>query len=251
MISLLRKIHYAYFVFCIVFVFVLFAPFYFTLSRNPRNYLLLNRLRAINSFLCTALAGVFFRFEKERPLSSHQTYIYCANHSSNLDILLFCLLAKGRFHFMGKEELMRNPLLGVFFKTIDIAVARSSKISSFRAFKRAAGNLQQGMSLIIFPEGKIGEEYPPVLHEFKNGPFRLAIEQGIPIVPVSIRNVWELMWDDGSREGSRPGVGQVYVHAPISTEHWLPEQSDELKELVFSKISSKLALSTSPLAQVG
>jgi 1-acyl-sn-glycerol-3-phosphate acyltransferase len=238
--KLLKRVHYYYFICCILVFFVLFSPLYFIFTKTPKYYGLLNKLRTINAFICTAVAGVFFKFEFEQQLDSKQTYIFCANHNSNLDIVLFCLLAKGRFHFMGKEELMKNPILGMFFRTIDIAVYRQSKISAFRAFKKAGENLEKGMSLIIFPEGKIDDQYPPVLHEFKNGPFRLAIEKNIPIVPVSSIDVWKLMWDDGSRYGTRPGIGNIYIHEPISTRILGVESADELKEQVFNKINSKL-----------
>lgn len=141
---------------------------------------------------------------------------------------------------MGKEELMKNPLLGIFFSTIDIAVSRSSKISSFRAFKKAADNLESGMSLIIFPEGKIDDVYPPILQDFKSGPFRLAIEKNIPIVPVSITNVWKVMWDDGSKYGTRPGIVDIYVHEPILTSILAVENDEVLKNEVYNKINSKL-----------
>ena len=239
MIKLLRKIHWAYAVFCILFFFILFWPFYYLGTRSPKYYLILNRLRALHSFLCTALSGIFFNFNFEEKLDRKKTYIYCANHTSNLDIVIFCLLGNGRYHFMGKEELMKNPVLGIFFRTIDIAVSRESKISAFRAFKKAGDNLEKGMSLIIFPEGKIDDAYPPVLQEFKNGPFRLAIEKNIALVPVSI-NIWKLMWDDGMKFGTRPGIGEVYIHAPISTSVLGVESADALKEEVFKKINSKL-----------
>ncbi len=196
-------------------------------------------MRALHAFLSISFAGVSFNFKFEKPLQN-QTYIYCANHTSNLDIVLFCLLAKGKFHFMGKEELKENPVLGLFFKTIDVAVSRDSKLSAFRAFKKVSENLNNGMSLIIFPEGKIDDLYPPILHEFKNGPFKLAIEQKIPIVPVSIQNVWEIMWDNGYKYGTRPGIGQIYVHEPISTAIFATDYADTLKEIVFNKINSKL-----------
>lgn len=194
----------------------------------------------MNAILCTAFAGVFFKFEFEKPLDPQATYIYCANHASNLDIVLFCLLAKGRFHFMGKEELMKNPVLGMFFRTIDIAVSRESKISAFKAFKKAGENLDRGMSLIIFPEGMISDDYPPVLHSFKNGPFRLAIEKNIPIVPVSSINVWKNMWDNGYQYGTKPGIGKIYIHEPISTRTLGVESADILKDEVFKRINSKL-----------
>ena len=240
MIKLLKKLHFFYFTFWIVSFFFLFWPLYYWGTRKPSRYLTLNKLRAIHAFVACALSGVFFRFKFETPLDPKQTYIYCANHTSNLDIVLFCLLAKGRFHFMGKEELMKNPVLGIFFRTIDVAVSRASKISAFRAFKKAGENLDKGMSLIIFPEGKIDDLYPPILHEFKNGPFRLAIEHNVPIVPVSITNVWEIMWDSGFKHGTKPGLGIIYVHEPISTAVLAVESDDALKQEIFNKINSKL-----------
>lgn len=240
MIKLLKKIHSIYFSFWIVFFFFFFWPLYYFGTRKSSRYLFLNRVRRIHAFISTALAGVFIKMDFEKKLDSKKTYIYCANHTSNLDIVLFCLLAKGRYHFMGKEELTKNPVLGMFFRTIDIAVSRESKISAFRAFKKAGENLEKGMSLIIFPEGKIDDLYPPVLHEFKNGPFRLAIEKNIPIVPVSIINVWQIMWDSGFRYGTRPGIVDVYVHEPILTSILAIESADVLKEEIFNKINSKL-----------
>lgn len=240
MIKLLKKIHQVYFSFSLLFFYFLFWPFYYLTSRSPKYYGILNKLRAAHGFLCCASAGVFFKFDLEQQLDSKQTYIFCANHSSNLDIIALCLLAKGRYHFMGKEELLKNPILGLFFRTIDITVNRESKISSFRAFKKAGDNLENGMSLIIFPEGRIDETYPPQLQEFKNGPFRLAIEKNIPIVPVSIVNIWKVIWDNGMKYGTRPGIVNIYVHQPILTNNLDDEGADLLKEEVFRKIGSKL-----------
>lgn len=191
--------------------------------------------------LSSWLTGVFFRFTYERPLDKNQTYIYCANHASNLDIMLFCILAKGKFHFMGKDELRSNPVLKIFFNTIDISVNRESKISAFRAFKRAGDTLEKGWSLIIFPEGKIDStHYPPILHPFKNGPFRLAIEKNIPVVAVSLTDVWKKMWDDGSKYGSTPGICDIYIHKPVDTTDLTTADADFLKERIFDLINSKL-----------
>lgn len=186
--------------------------------------------------MSSALAGFFYRYHYKQQLNWNQPYIVCANHTSNLDISAITLMMQGNFAFLGKEELVRNPVLGMFFRTIDIPVNRESKIASFRAFKKADEYLQQGMSLVIFPEGKIGYEYPPILHEFKNGPFRLAIERQIPIVPVCIDQLWKLMWDDGFKYGSHPGVGQLWVHEPIDTNGMSVDDADLLKEQVYQKL---------------
>ena len=239
MINTLRKIHFWYFLTILIFFFGIFWPTYHLTGRSPKTYGILNFFRAIHSFMAAALAGIFFNIKYEQRLKLGKTYIYCANHTSILDIILFCLLAKGRFHFMGKEELVGNPVLRIFFKTIDISVNRESKISTFRAFKKAKENLDGGMSLIIFPEGKIGENYPPYLHPFKNGPFKLAIESNIEIVPVSIINLWKILWDDGVK-GSRPGIVDVFVHKPIATGIFTAQSENDLKKKVFELINSKL-----------
>ncbi|WP_293298133.1 lysophospholipid acyltransferase family protein [Pedobacter sp. UBA4863] len=240
MIKLFRKLHWVYCLLCLLLFFVLFWPFYYWFTRHPRYYGILNKFRTLHSVLASAFSGIFFKFEFEKRLDKNQTYIFCANHTSNLDIIIFCILARGRYHFMGKEELTKNAVLGIFFKTIDIAVARASKISSFKAFKKAAENLEKGMSLIIFPEGKIDDAYPPVLQDFKSGPFRLAIEKNIPIVPVSIKNLWQVMWDDGAKYGTRPGIVDVYVHEPILTSILAVENDEVLRDEVYGKIEREL-----------
>ncbi|MBC8986916.1 1-acyl-sn-glycerol-3-phosphate acyltransferase [Pedobacter sp. N36a] len=243
MIRLLKHSHRIYSIFVILSLSVVFYPFYFAAAQSPKGYLTLNKLRKVNSFLSSWLTGIFFRFTFEQPLDKNQTYIYCANHTSNLDIMIFCILAQGKFHFMGKDALLKNPVLKIFFKTIDIPVNRDSKISAFRAFKKAGERLEAGWSLIIFPEGGIdGLHYPPVLQSFKNGPFRLAIEKNLAIVPVSLSDVWKKMWDDGSKYGSTPGICDIYIHQPVATHDLTITDADQLKERIFNLINSKLLI---------
>ncbi|MES2457048.1 MAG: lysophospholipid acyltransferase family protein [Bacteroidota bacterium] len=241
MIRRLRHIHRAYSIVVILVMSFLFFPFYYLASRRPAGYGFLNQLRRANSFIVSTLIGVFYLFKYEEPLKKGQTYIYCANHTSNFDIMIMCILGRGRFHFMGKDDLLKNPVLGIFFKTIDVPVNRDSKISAFRAFKKVGDNLENGMSLIIFPEGRIDEtHYPPQLQPFKNGPFRLAIEKNIPIVPVSMTDVWKKMWDDGGKKGTAPGFCNIYVHKPIRTNDLNIDDADLLKDRIFELINSKL-----------
>lgn len=241
MIKICKQLHRIYSVFIILSFSLLFYPFYYLAARNSKTYSLLNRMRKLKSRLCALFIGLVPRITFEEPLAANQTYIYCANHTSNHDIMMLCILAKGYYHFMGKDELLKNPVLKIFFRTIDIPVNRDSRISGFRAFKRAGDNLENGMSLVIFPEGGIANEhYPPKLMAFKNGPFRLAIEKGIPIVAVSITNLWKRMWDDGIRYGSNPGIVDIFVHKPVLTSNLTINDSDGLKDRIFELINSKL-----------
>jgi 1-acyl-sn-glycerol-3-phosphate acyltransferase len=131
-------------------------------------------------------------------------------------------------------------VLGFFFRTIDITANRDSKMSSFRAFKTAAERISNGVSVTIFPEATIPEEYPPVLYPFKNGAFRLAIELKVPVIPVTSLNTWKVLWDSGSKYGSRPGICDIFVHKPIETEHLNVDDADKLRDEVYEIINQKL-----------
>lgn len=243
MILFFKQFHRVYTLLVIFFFFILFYPLYWLSARRPAGYGLLNQLRVANSYLCSLFTGIWFRYHHEEPRQPDQHYIYCGNHTSNLDIMIFCLLARRKFSFMGKEELLANPVLKIFFSTIDIPVNRDSRISAFRAFKRAAEQLRKGISLIIFPEGTIDSNYyPPVLAPFKNGPFRLAIETGTPIVAVTVTDAWKLLWDDGAKKGSRPGICHIYVHAPVFTGNLTIDDADTLKDRIFDLINSKIPI---------
>jgi 1-acyl-sn-glycerol-3-phosphate acyltransferase len=238
---MLKKAHVYFYLFAIILVFTLLYPFLYFFSRKPERYKTLNKFRYVLALSITALSGFFFKFRFEQNIDWSKKYIICPNHSSNLDIFVCTLLMRTNFAFLGKEELLGNPVTGLFFTTIDIPLNRDSKISSFRAFKRAGEYLQKGMSLIIFPEGKIDEAYPPVLQPFKNGPFRLAIEQGAAIIPVTITDAWKLMWDDGKTYGTTPGIAHICVHKPIETSGMSVDNADILKEQVFDVLSTELA----------
>lgn len=184
--------------------------------------------------------GIRYKYEYEEPVNWRKTYIVTSNHTSNLDITAMSLLVKGNYCFMGKEELVNELVTGLFFRTVDIPVNRDSKVASFRAFKQAMKRLENGVTVIVFPEATIPDVYPPELHSFKNGPFRMAIERKIPIIPVTSLNTWNILWDNGQKFGSKPGVCNIFVHKPIETAHLTINDADALRDQVHSVIRKKL-----------
>jgi 1-acyl-sn-glycerol-3-phosphate acyltransferase len=236
---ILKKVHVYLYVVSVALTYFILWPllYYYYRSGKPSRYKNMNRLRRTWGFFSAAFAGFFFRYKYEQPIDWSKTYIVCPNHTSNLDIAAMCILVKGDVCFMGKEELKNGLVTRLFFRSVDIPVNRESKMSSYRAFKQAGERLKNGTSLVIFPEGGISDDYPPILHEFKNGPFRLAIDNKIPIIPVSSPDTWEKLWDDGTKYGTRPGVCHIYVHKPIETAALKPEDSDKLKDDVFEVLS--------------
>jgi 1-acyl-sn-glycerol-3-phosphate acyltransferase len=185
------------------------------------------------------LTGIIPKVEFEQVLDRKGTYIFAPNHFSYLDILSVNVLIPVYFNFMAKHSLNKIPLFNIFFRTIDIPVDRASNKSSHRAFTKAGQRLQQGTSLLLFPEGKIGSMVPQMSH-FKLGAFRLAIENGVPIVPVTILDNHQRMPDDGMTVGGSPGRMRIYVHKPLSVDGLTVQDARRLSEEVFNIINQKL-----------
>jgi 1-acyl-sn-glycerol-3-phosphate acyltransferase len=236
----LKKLH-SYLVglsMCFVFL-MLWPPLYYA-SLKPERYGRMIKLRRIWAYLSSLFVGISYQFEFEEPVDFSKTYVICPNHTSNLDTSMISILLKNaNFCFMGKEELLDIMLTKLYFRTVDIPVNRESKISSFRAFKAAAEKLKNGISMIMFPEGGIADVYPPEIQEFKSGPFRLAIEQKIPVIPISSPNTWKILWDSGFKYGSKPGVCKIFVHKPIETTHLTVADTDTLRDRVANLIRQK------------
>lgn len=246
---ILKKVHAYWYVLSVAFFYFLLYPVFYYFSRKVSRYRNMNRVRRWWGWLSSAFAGFFYRFTFEVPIDWSKTYIVCPNHTSNLDISAMCLLVNSNCSFMGKEALADEIVTSLFFKTVDIPVNRDSKMSSFRAFKKATEKLNDGVTVIIFPEGGIADDYPPKLQPFKNGPFRLAIEAKVPIIPVTILNTWQMLWDSGTKYGTKPGVCKIFVHQPIETANLSVNDADALRDRVFDMIERKFtegALPTHP-----
>jgi 1-acyl-sn-glycerol-3-phosphate acyltransferase len=176
--------------------------------------------------------------EYEVPLNTHQSYMIVPNHTSQLDIVTLTVKLPLFFNFMAKAELERVPLFGIWFRTIDIAVDRKNARKAALSYRKALNWIDQGNSMVIFPEGTISNQVPKLI-KFKDGPFRMAIEKQIPLLPITIMGNWGLLPDQGIFEG-RPGFAYQYVHKPIETKGLTLEDIEKLKEQVFDVISNKL-----------
>jgi len=237
---LLRKALKYWYLLMVGLIFICTYPFVYYFSRKAIRYPKLNFFRKVCAFFPSAMSGIYYKFNYEQEIDWNKQYIVCPNHASNLDIFTMSLLMKNNFFFLGKEDLLKNPVTRLFFQTIDIPINRDSKMSSYRAFKKTSERIELGMSPVIFPEGKIGEEFPPLLHAFKSGPFRLAIAHQISILPVTIKDNWKVCWDNGDKFGLKPGISEIYIHKPVEVTGYTLSDDDALRQLVFDKIKSKL-----------
>jgi len=184
--------------------------------------------------------GFNWKIEQEQIPEVDKSYMFIANHTSMIDIMLMLVSVKNPFVFVGKKELARIPLFGFFYKKTCILVDRSSAKSRKAVFLRAQRKLQSGLSICIFPEGLVPEEHI-VLDEFKDGAFRLAINHQIPIVP--------LIFMDNKKRFSYtffsggPGSMRVKIHEFIQTEGLTINDTRELnnssRKIIFNQLESK------------
>lgn len=212
-----RKLHRLFFFALVVILFACAYPLLRFYARDSeRYYAQISKVRRWISSSSLRIAGIRLRISYETPIDWNKNYILCANHTSFLDIAILSSLSEAPFSFVGKIELLSNPITRIFFKTIDIPIDRENRVSSFKAFKRADEVLKKGNSVAIFPEGKIDDIYPPRLHPFKRGAFRLATDNQVAIIPIIVLNAWEILWDDGAELGSKPGDIHIQMLAPVT-----------------------------------
>lgn len=183
------------------------------------------------------LIGVPFKTEYQFKPDPKKQYIFCPNHFSYLDIPTVGL-NKHNTIFVGKSAMEKIPLFGWMYSKLHITVDRSKLKSRYTTILRSMEAIDEGKSLIIYPEGGIITKHPPHLSGFKDGAFRVAIEKQIPIVPVTIPYNWILLPDSEFVLHWHPI--KVIFHAPIHTIGLSMHDIDQLKQQVRLVISDEL-----------
>ncbi len=114
------------------------------------------------------------------------------NHPTYLDAFWVCAPMRRKFRFMVWDEAFNWFLIGPLIRYLGSFPVKHEGGVTKQAVKEAIGTLKAGATLIVFPEG--AREFPDgKLHEFKSGPVRIAMQAGVPILPVTIRGgnrVW-------------------------------------------------------------
>jgi len=209
-------------------LFILLFPAYYVFLLNPKWNRNAHNLTRFWGRLLFLSCGVRVNRHWEFTFDPNSTYIFCPNHFSYADIPLMASSTPGFFKFVGKRSLEKIPFFGHMYKKLYILVDRKSMMDSYKALTTCLEALDQDINLVIFPEGGIYTEDPPKLTRFKDGPFRMAIEKGIPIVPVSIPFNWIFLLNKKIDLGGLPL--KITYHSPIETSGLKMENLKELKE---------------------
>ena len=235
--KILRAVHTAYAMVIFAVLFVLFFPLLLIpiVFKNQFHLVgVINRWWARSLFI---LCGLPFHVTYRTTLDPHQPYIFCPNHFSYADIPTMGLNHLNTI-FVGKNDMENIPLFGFMYRQLHITVDRERLKSRYSTMLRTFDAIDEGKSLVIFPEGGIVTEKDPVLHRFKDGAFRAAIEKQIPIVPVTIPYNWIILPPNEFLLRWKPI--HVIFHEPIDPRRYSLEDIDKLKEKVRNVIDNEL-----------
>jgi putative phosphoserine phosphatase / 1-acylglycerol-3-phosphate O-acyltransferase len=182
-----------------------------------------NFATSVGSDAALALAGVHLEVVGEENLWAERPAVFVFNHQSSIDMPVLGALVRRDLTGVAKKEAARDPRFAPLGLLVDVAyVDRGNTGQAKEALAPVVEKLREGVSIGIAPEGT--RSPTPRLGRFKKGAFHIAMQAGVPIVPVVIRNAGDVMW-----KGSpfiRKGTVDVAVLEPIPTSSWTVDELD-------------------------
>ncbi len=158
-----------------------------------------------------------------------QSYVYMSNHQSNFDIPVLLAHLPVQFRWLAKAELFKIPLFGRAMQGAGyVKIDRFNQESAFQSIKEAATKMKDGVSVMIFPEGTRSRDGR--IRPFKKGGFIMAVDAGVPIVPIVLQGTWSIM----EKSSLQINTGDVVMNLekPIATTNYSRQNKDELIEAV-------------------
>ena len=219
--------------------FLVLYPFMVICLQHKHTKRYAHRLVRVWSRLFFAFGFLRFEVSSEQKLDPKKVYVFCANHFSYLDIPAFVKILPNYFSFVGKSSIKKVPLFGYLYAHLNILVDRKDGHSRSATLAKSIRALQANRSIIIFPEGGItSKNFPFMSAPLKDGAFAMAIQQQVPILPVSFLNNFQLLDDD--HFALKPGVIRVRIHAPVETKGLTQEDLPILRDKVYQIIQQPI-----------
>ncbi|MFZ1456784.1 MAG: HAD-IB family hydrolase [Saprospiraceae bacterium] len=191
--------------------------------------------------LGTYVAGITLSIKGEEHLWSHRPAVFILNHQSNADMLIAIKLIRKEARGVAKMELKKMPVVGQILEASGtIFLDRTDKEKAIEALKPAIDSLKSGISIVIFPEGTRSYDY--TLGSFKKGAFHIAMEAGVPIVPIVLKNAHDVM--PRGKNIFNPALVEVIIHPPVLTHDWNKSNLDvkirEIRNLYLKDLKQPL-----------
>jgi 1-acyl-sn-glycerol-3-phosphate acyltransferase len=175
--------------------------------------------------------------EHIRPDTS---YVFLSTHQSYMDIPAMLGYLPAQLRIAAKKVLFRIPFMGWhLWRAGHIPIDRSSTQNAVTSMQRAARYLQRGICAFVFPEGTRSRD--GILHGFKKGGFKLAVQAQVPIIPITIIGTRSILPPDSII--FRPGTIDMYVDEPIPTKGLTDEDIEALMQEVRNAMAKHIRAS--------
>lgn len=171
------------------------------------------------------------------PADPRRPYVAVANHESFVDILLICSVPM-EMKWMSKSDFFKIPVLGWGMRLVgDIRLERGDRKSGVQALQDCRDRLDKRVSVMIFPEGT--RSASGELGEFRDGAFRVAIQAGVPILPMAVLGTRDALIKHDWRFGS--SRAEVRLLDPIPTDGLTKADVTDLRDRTRAVIADALA----------
>lgn len=185
----------------------------------------LNFSMSVFADVASALIGLNLSIKGEHHLWSHRPAVFLFNHQSNVDMVIIARLLRRDISGVGKKEIGDIPLIGRVLEFSGVVlIDRKDTQRAIETMGSLVDTMRiEGKSVCMSPEGT--RSITPKLAPFKKGAFHLAIQAGVPIVPIVIQNSSDIM--PKGEMIYRPATVEVEVLPPVDTSGWSVETIDE------------------------
>jgi len=162
-------------------------------------------------------AGIKLEISGLENIEPEKSYILIANHQSQMDIPVLTCVLPVPLRIIAKKELFKIPFLGWGMKGVGmLSIDRSNRKKSIDTLKEAEEIIKTHvLSILAFPEGTRSDDGK--IHPFKKGPFILAINTGLPLLPVSVSGTRKIT--PKGKISIHSGRVKVIIHPPVSTDN--------------------------------
>ena len=210
---------------------IIFCPF------KKFKYDVVHISNIIASYVLHLVTFTFPRRKFCKKFEDYPPFVVVANHNNYFDIpALQIALRHLQLRFIGKKELTRIPIWGFMFKKTHIVVDRKDKESRKKALLKAKILLEQGRTIVVFPEGTTKKPDNVIMLPFKNGAFILSQRTGKPILPVAIVGTKNMF--DIKTLKINPGTIKIFIHEPVYPQDF--RTIEEYKQYVYNIILQTL-----------
>jgi 1-acyl-sn-glycerol-3-phosphate acyltransferase len=229
--------------FLVLFPYVAVSTLFFGVSAALLSVIINQKIGSLSGVVWARLIGwltpMFFTIKGRGNINKDQSYVIVSNHQSQYDIILIYGWIGVDFKWVMKQELRKVPALGIACEKIGhIYINRSSTEAALNSINAAKKKIINGTSVLFFPEGTRSKDGK--LMPFKKGAFKMAIDLGLPILPISINGTREIL--PSKSINLFPGKAGMTIHKPIDISEYNDSNLNELINKTMNLIESSIIL---------